>query len=179
MRAYYYLVASLPMLSFHMGAPPLSHREFLDSCRRLVVPKDFETVKSAEVGRADPIPSVHGFLDAWQRAELGVRNELVRARARRRGSAPEPYFRTEFIDPIWSERIREVVEEPSPLRAELHYLRLLWGIIDDLESGHPFDTAFLISYSLRLQILERKSQFDVHKGRERLKALISGDSHEF
>ena len=47
-----------------------------------------------------------------------------------------------------------------------------WKILDELESEHLFDLDFLIVYSLKLQIIERKISFNRDIGQVRLQTIL-------
>jgi hypothetical protein len=174
MGTYYYLAASLPMLHIHMAQPPLSGVSFLELCGRFVTPADLREISQASL-ISNEIHPESGVLRQWQEIDQELRNELVRIRAKRMNIDPGPYLRPGTPAHLWAERLRDIFEEFTPLRAEHHLMKLQWGILDDLESGHQFDRDFLVVYHIKLQILERKASFDAHRGMKRLESIIQGN----
>jgi len=115
--------------------------------------------------------SVFGF---YQQSEFELRNELARIRGKRTGRDSEAYLRKDAINPAWAGRLREILEELSPLKAEVLFSQILWSILDELLVGHHFDTASLVIYYLKLQILERIALFDLEIGKQKLESILNG-----
>ena len=164
MAQYYYLVASLPLLSYD-SERALSTEEFLDACRPLVSPRHFRVLESA--GSTDPAadgPSCR-TLDLWRGWEISLRNELVRLRAKNLGR--EARVQATDSGSVEPQAIaREAFSQESPLQGEHALNRARWRYLDELESGHYFDIDKVLVYLLRLQILQRKTLFDDRRGRE-------------
>ena len=177
MSKYYYLTASLPML--HLGAPPpLTSREFLEMCERLMSPSDYEQIRLARLNSPEPARCRVDLLRRYQDAELGLRNELVRLRAKTRNVEPDRYVRRDALNPVWMGAAREISEQDTPLKSELLLGEVLWRVVEDLSAGHFFDLDLLAGYYLKLQILERKARFQVETGQQNLVSILSGDKKD-
>jgi hypothetical protein len=162
---YYYLVASLPLLFYDSVSIP-SHEDFLVTCRQHITPRHYRLLVSA--GTTDLQAGVAGcrILDLWRRWEISLRNELVRLRAKNRGSNAESYL-VESPGVLAPQAVaREAYAQDSPLQGEDTLNRARWGYLDELEVGHYFDIEKILVYALRLQVLARKALFDADRGRE-------------
>jgi hypothetical protein len=162
---YYYLVASLPMLSYEYERAP-SLDEFLTVCKPLVSPQHLSLLESASATDLEADSAVCRTLDLWRSWEITLRNELLRLRAKNRGREAQPHG-TGSTGTVGPQVIaREAFSQESPLQAEEILNRARWSYLDELESGHYFDIDKILVYALRLKILERKALFDEQKGRE-------------
>lgn len=177
MSQYYYLAASLPMLQPE-GEPPMGTDEFLERCERLLSARDYEEVRRAKLNAPAATPSHIGLFSAFQDAEFGVRNELVKLRARKLEVEVDRYLREEKLNPLWAAAAREVMEQENPLRREIELSRVLWRVLDHLSVGHYFDIDFLAAYHLKLQILERIARFEEEAGLEKLESILTGDKKD-
>ena len=165
MAQYYYLVASLPMLSYEYERAP-SLDEFLAVCKPLVSPQHLSLLESASATDLEAYSAVCRTLDLWRSWEITLRNELLRLRAKNRGREAQPHG-TGSTGTVGPQVIaREAFSQESPLQAEEILNRARWSYLDELESGHYFDIDKILVYALRLQLLERKALFDEQKGRE-------------
>ena len=174
MSQYYYLAASLPMLRFE-DMSRIKTDDFLEDCARLCKAGDFNKVQSFKLGKSETLQrSGIGLL--WQQAEYGLRNELVKLRAKKHNIDQDMYLRKEAVNPALASKARDVFETQSPLKAEILFCKILWEILNDLEVGHLFDLDFLIIYYLRIQILERVSSFKPETGKQKLESILSGDT---
>ena len=165
MAQYYYLVASLPMLSYENERAP-SLDEFLAVCKPLVSPQHLSLLESARTTDLEPGGPSCRTLDLWRSWEITLRNELLRLRAKNKGKEVQLHA-VDSTGTVAPQAIaREAFSQESPLQAEESLNRARWSYLDELESGHYFDIDKILVYALRLQILERKALFDEQKGRE-------------
>ena len=173
MREYYYLVASLPLLEFGMKIP-ISYEDFLSRCREQLSIKDLEIIKRTNITPSeeakDPCPVLRG----WEEFDITLRNELSKYRASKKSKDPVAYIRGEgYFNPILATEAHWAVNEDSPLEAERFLDRLRWERIEELEREHYFDINYLVTYALKLQILERWQQIDAEGGMRILEDLVS------
>ncbi len=172
MSNYYYTVASLPML-FYDGDLPMTPEAFLKTCESNLTEDDCSTVRRASLDPLRPAQHTCPSLDRWDRWETGLRNELVRLRASKRGIDPESMLRKGGADtPELAQIARDAHGQASPLEAEDALNRARWSFLDGLETGHYFDIEKLVIYYLKFQILQRKSRFDIEQGTEKFKTLV-------
>lgn len=169
MSQYYFLVASLPGLSYeddHSFEP----EQFLEMAGEHLSHGDLEQLRRARIDAPVELENAPEVVVNWQRFERGLRNELARLRAARRGTDPGEYVRrdAEGRDDTnrsgLAEAAREAYGEESPLSGEAALNRLRWACLDELEVGHFFDLDRLVVYYLKLQILARKRMFSRDKG---------------
>lgn len=174
MSYYYYLTSSLPMLVFE-GKSTISIQKFTDFCLHLTKDRDFLTIRNALINFPSTGEVSNPVLTRWQEYEFGLRNELVKLRAREKGVDQEPYLKQEYNNPLLTEKARKIFEAENPLKAEMIFNRMLWDQCDELETGQMFNLEFLIIYHLRLQILDRIKSFIPEKGRQKLESIIPGE----
>lgn len=172
MSNYYYLSASLPLLLFFHGEPVIHYNDFLDDCQRLLSKKDYIQIHNASLNAEYVFDEGSETLQKWQKINITIHNHLVKKRAKRLGISPEPYLHTEYNEIPVSEYLEVILEGGSPLTNEIHIMEFQWKILDELESEHLFDLDFLIVYSLKLQIIERKISFNRDIGQVRLQTIL-------
>jgi len=160
---YYYLIASLPMLSYDMENP-MSEDEFFDTYGQILAKKDYLILQKSKL---IPVEEKSGntILEKWNNWERSLRNELVRMRAGKKGIDGEKYVAGEGFEAGISEIAREAFQAPSPLDAESILNKARWDCLETLESGHYFDFAKIIIYFLKLQVVQRKLQISKEKGK--------------
>jgi len=129
-----------------------------------------ERVKIAPYESAeDPSPT----LTKWKEFDIAFRNEMARSRAAKRSVEAAEYIRGEdYNDPFISGFTQWASSQDSPIEAELSIDRLKWEKIEELEKGHYFDIDSLITYALKLQILERWERINSGGGMEILQRLV-------
>lgn len=170
MSQYYYLVSTLPLLSYdseHMA----STEYFLEQCEKWLTAGDYLILKNTSINEFDSCKSGCALLDQWQVWEVNLRNELVKLRAQKKGLEGDAYLAAVPEVLGTAEIAREAAAQESPLAAEELLNRARWSLLDDLEVGRFFTIEKLIIYYLRLQILERKGLFNKEAGSERYKSI--------
>ena len=160
-NGHYYLVASLPMLQFGMK-PPISYADFLEQCAQELSPCEAEELKE------ERIP----LLKKWKIFDISLRNELVRTRAVKKGKDPNKYLRlSDGSGPFIAPLAHWVVNQDSPMDAERYLDKIRWEKIEEIKTGHYFDTEYLAAYGLQLQILERWDRINSGDGMKILEGL--------
>ncbi|MBW2028564.1 MAG: DUF2764 family protein [Deltaproteobacteria bacterium] len=180
MGEYYYIVSSLPYLSFQ-DSPPFSHEEFLEGCDLWL-----SNQERAQLGLGlldvERIPQdliANDLLLRWVSYENTLRNELVRHRARNLGIGEEKYMRERpGLEVGAAEEVHKALQLPSLREKEIALLEIRWDFLSDMEPGHYFDLTALIIYGLKLQILERMQSFSEEKGRQLLKIVCERNLNE-
>jgi hypothetical protein len=169
---YYFLVASLPSLSFDIMHAP-EPEDFLESVREHTSASVYEAVKSARIDAPIDLVERPVLVNRWQRFERALRNALVKVRASSAAIDAAAYVRTdaaggdETDQSGVSDIAKDAFAEESPLSTENVLGKARWRFLDDLETGHYFDADRLIVYYLKLQLLARRRQLNREDG-ERL-----------
>ncbi len=166
--AYYYLVATLPMLRYE-GGLPFDTASFLEQCKSQVSESDYQSLESALSGRH----ASHPFLKKWQQFASMVKKELNDQRSTRLGLTEPKYRNDGEKDFRIGEAVRQALSNDNALEAELSLLSLKWNFIEEISALHFFDVEALLSYAVKLQILERKSLFTKEEGNAEFKRLFS------
>lgn len=171
MSLYYYTLASLPFLLFNQK-PSITVEEFLEACKELVSEDDYALLIQA--GPDFPGGSVSGcqVLDRWKCWEAGMKNELVRIRARKKNTEPVDVMPDVEEDIAAFAPARNAADDDSPLRGEEILDKAAWLFLEEIETGHYFDISMLIIYYIKLRILERKFSLDKEKGKEMYKKIM-------
>lgn len=164
----YYLVASLPHLSFG-ERPPFSLERFrflLSGQLSEDQEHDLDLTLTARPGGVDP------FVDEWaQAADVVVQAQasLRLARACRRGTecSPPPLP----AHPA-ARRMQAAFELASPLETEQAVDLVRWALLDDLTLNRHFEFRQVLAYAVRLAILERWAALDDETGRTRVESMI-------
>jgi len=173
---YYYLIASLPMLEFGMKSP-ISYAEFFTRFREQLSGPDIEIIKRVEIAPHEETGYSSVTLKEWNIFDTTLRNEIARSRAGKYAKDPAQYIRGEgYPDPFISGFLQWVDSLDSPLEAELSLDRMRWMKIEELEKGHYFDIDYLITYALKLLILERWERINSGNGMEALRGLVEKET---
>lgn len=177
MSEYFYLASSLPALKTDQSVP-VSTSVFLETCGRLMKASDFQLLQSAKLSGFNQEPSENSLLAKWEAFECGIRNELVRLRAKKLGIDPEPHLHRSFLNPQTAALAREIFDDQSPLQAEQRYIGALWTVLEELQACQSFNLEFLLVYYLKLQLLERSDSIGFNAGKEQLESIIIGESQQ-
>ncbi|OPY39128.1 MAG: hypothetical protein A4E35_00362 [Methanoregula sp. PtaU1.Bin051] len=172
---YPYLVASLPMLHFSMK-PPFSSEQFLERCCPLIPEKDGQVLRSLphpeDFGETR---TRHSLIRQWIAFDTALRNELVKMRAARKRLEPKTYLRPEnFTGSLSLPTGMAAILSASPLDAEKALDEARWKALDELATGHYFDLDFLITYAIKLRILERWEKIRRAEGTALLNQALQG-----
>lgn len=187
MNNYYYIVASLPVLSHEWkpGAetPQSIRQDILEQCSG----KDRQLVMLLEDGFVDgnltpdfyrtALAHRNRFIREYFRFDLSVRNAKVTYLNRALGRDPEKD--TVVLD---EDATEEMFDEASSLDAILHGKDILerergiddliWGKIDDLTTYDYFDIEAILGFLAKLHIVERWYTLDEQTGREMFRKLV-------
>lgn len=172
MSEYYYLVASLPMLSLD-DAPGISSDEFLAATSEHLPSFEF-----SELEKLSLLPSTGesriDSVQAWNEWETSVRNTIVGIRAKGDVSKAENFKRSGggFFSEIET-GVAEAFAKSNPLEREKHLERIRWAFLDDLELGHDFDIVKLAAYRLKLMLCEKRASISQEKGAANYDAIIA------
>ena len=163
-QAYYYLIASLPVLTFE-EKPPLTTEEFLDRCRGQLSSADFSLMEKICADTAK-IPSSNFVLTAWTHFNHNLRNEIAYYRAKRSGKDPLDHLRGERpFEPLWAQAVSKAAQLSDPLQAERLLDEQRWRFLDDLVAFQYFNLEWLSVYALKLKILERYQVLESPEGK--------------
>lgn len=172
MSQYYYLIASLPMLEFGTRASIL-YSDFITHCQEELHTSDMKIIERVKIRPFEDMKDSSPTLREWKRFDTSLRNEIARSRAVRFAKDPSQYIRGEnYPDPFVSGFAHWAVSQDSPIEAERFLDQLRWEKIEELEKGHYFDIDFLITYALKLQILERWDRINSGRGMQVLQDLL-------
>jgi hypothetical protein len=170
---YYYTIASLPFLSLE-GGLSLEVEEFLQRCKEDMTQREYENLLAVKLDisylKERDIPEQ---LKGWFSFENSLRNELVRSRAAERGWDESSYLREGVEETGIDEIVREAFAQSNPLQSEEVLLRARWNKLEELEVAHYFDFQRLAVLYLKLQLLERKSRFDLESGKQRFEEIYT------
>lgn len=194
MSNYYFLVASLPLLTYEEREAQ-EPSEFLTMLEDHLTTADLAAVAAARIdaplteeswsedavapdvpGSAYARPS-NPVIAGWEAFERGLRNALVHLRSSAGHADPQEYIRLDAAGHEDSDRLeideaaREAFNHDSPLSGEDVLNRARWSFLDDLEVGHYFDLERVIIYYLKLQILARRRLFTRAEGEERFRQI--------
>lgn len=153
MPTYYtYLLASLPMLQFQ-GQTPFSFEEFLRRCDSLISEKDSALLRRASGPQGCEGVQASPVLKRWYSFECGLRNELAKIRAQKKGLDAHTYVRQDAAaDSFVMSIVRRALKATSPIEAEKMLDEARWHYLDELSLGHYFDQEVLFTYALKLLI---------------------------
>jgi len=167
---YYFLVASLPGLSFSAPAP-VTRAYFLNECQQHLAGDDFAELTALLDQREDSVRST--FSRNWFNCNRQIRNAIVQQRASRLAIEGGKYRRehTGFRMDL-EVAVTEAFARSNPLEREMALDRLRWSLADELNAGDIFGLTALLAYGIKLAIHERWQSLSPEKGQERLEETV-------
>ena len=168
MASYYYLVSTLPSLRWDNDAP-FSTSEFLAMCKGNISEKDYNIIEETFSGK----PTSSRYVKNWQKFETMVKREMADQRSKKLNIAGDKYKNSGDKEYRIVESVRNALSAPNALEGELLIMQLYWKYLDDESASHVFDLEGLLGFSIKLQLLERKSRFNRDEGNKEFIALLS------
>jgi len=154
MDKYYYLIAQLPFLRFEEKTY-ISKESFLEEAKKWLSDKDFKEITKAGL---DDLKSkgASSFLREYKKIELTLREGLASHRQKKENQ-PRGFDKN--------------LLEGNPLEIEKKLLFWRWQKVDELAQDFSFSREAVLAYFIKLQILEKLSEFDKKKGTEKFDSL--------
>ncbi|QEN05797.1 DUF2764 family protein [Thiospirochaeta perfilievii] len=170
MGQYYFTAASLPILSLE-SIPSITLESFLSTCELHLSKRDFKILFNSSIKIPENENSLSGVAKVCWDWEKSLRNELAKLRAAKINKSAEEYVRTGDMVFDTQRIASEAFKIESPLEAETYLNVARLSFLESLSVGHYFDITFLVIYYLKLQILDRISNFDTDKGFKKYKEI--------
>lgn len=177
MSEYYYLLTSLPSLSFDQKAP-LDMKGLLALCKGNISQRDYDNLK------AFTISGGHGcrLAERWTEFHRQFQARLTAERQRKHGEPVASAVVSALEDnraiyACISQAMSLSASEGgkgNPLEAEIFMLEFLYRQADEMIGLSCFDTDALFGYAAKLLILNRKDVFSALEGRAEYQRLFSG-----
>jgi hypothetical protein len=168
--AYFYLVASLPLLALDRETP-WSPEEFYYYCENLLSPSDLRDLRRIVDGELEGL--VHPAARHWACVETQLRNALARARAARAGLSVSPPQRPYDGFDMRAERAAaEAMGAADPLERELILDKHRWYLLEEMAGLDSFGAAAVFSYALRLRIAQKWQNLTEEKGRAVVEGIV-------
>lgn len=167
---YYYLIASLPLLKFGEGLPfPLSH--FINRCRQEVTEHHFSELNHLISGNYSK--SNNHYIKHWGKITSALRNASAVLRAKKLGKQIDLDIRLmEHADQELYQRVAKVFENLNPLTREIALDRLRWDLVKSVFAGDQFAFTAIMSYGLKMQILDRWQSISTEAGEKQLAKIL-------
>ncbi len=171
---YYYLVASLPMLTFG-GKPPFSSSRYLFSSQGILTKPHEDELRALLAG--DPIEHPTDFTRSWISLETQLRNAVAKYRGSKTGIESKPYLKQYGEHSVRvQEEIAEALAKQNPLERERELDRIRWSILDDLAAKNRYGIDDVFAYGLQLQILERWTAMTDEAGWRKVNDIVNNVS---
>ncbi len=180
MPQYYFEISYLPYLAYD-AENFMSLEEFKELCRNRCAKNHYSIIENTDIHKYEADAPTCESHKKWIDREVNLRNELVKLRAAKKGTDPTDYMREtpEYPDILDIQNIaQEAFSQDSPLTAEDVLNRARWDFLDEIEKYHYFDIEKLVVYYLKLQILDRKNNFNRDVGKENFKKLLEAEAAE-
>ncbi|TRZ99352.1 MAG: DUF2764 family protein [Rhodocyclaceae bacterium] len=167
--SYYYLVASLPALSF--GAPnPISSGELFTRCVGMLKPDHLTILAAVQQGQA---VAGNPFAEAWTARETQLRNAVARSRGTRLGLDSRSFQRDHAgYDVALEQAVSDALAQHTPLEREQGLDRWRWRLADELALFDPFGLGVILAFALKLRIAERWAGLTESAGQHKLDEII-------
>ena len=153
MDKYYYLIAQLPTLYFDRSSE-ITLDQFMEEAGKWMSKKDFtalQQISLLDTAYDDRAPKI---IKEYRASEYQFRTELA---AWRKASKEGVEYKPENF-PL------SLVKEGNPLEIEKKLLAHRWAFLEEQEKDHDFDFEFVVLYYLKLQVLDKLSQFNKENG---------------
>jgi len=102
-----------------------------------------------------------------------VKKEMADQRSKKLNISGDKYKNTGDKEIRIVESVRNALSAPNALEGELLIMQLYWKYLDDESASHVFDLEGLLGFSIKLQLLERKSVFNREDGNKEFISLLS------
>ncbi|MBO8131294.1 MAG: DUF2764 family protein [Candidatus Marinimicrobia bacterium] len=158
MDKYYYFVAQLPYLHFDKETY-MNIELFFNEGLKWLSNKDYNVLKSININEYQIKPYDPEIVKKYKQFEYELRLDMANYRRAKKMSQE---YKTKYVP-------SGILRESTPLEIEKALMKARWDFIDELEIDHHFDLEKLITYLLKLQILERLFTFNKEKGFEKFK----------
>lgn len=166
---YYYLAASLPMLSLE-HPPTIRYARFHALCEEHLSSADLAGL--GELETAPDAQARHPFVSAWRKCDSALRNAVARLRAQRLSKDPAPYLRPGQEDSDAERAATEAFARPSPLDRNLALDRFRWLQLDALTGYNIFSGTAVLAYGVKLQMAERWAGLHEETAMERVNTIV-------
>lgn len=153
MDKYYYLIAQLPTLFFEKSTEMTMDR-FMEEAEKWMSGKDLETLKNVHFLDTSVEDKAPKLVREYRQFEKQFRSELAEWRKAVKDGV-------EYKPEGFSSAL---VKEGNPLEVEKKLLAYRWNYLDNKERDHHFDFEFVLVYYLKLQVLNKLSQFNKENG---------------
>ena len=168
--SYYYLIASLPLLTLESTQMP-SVDDFMELCAEnlpselcnqlakvTAIPRDLASCTSEE---------------KWNSFETALRNRVATWGAHKTKADVTKYLRYESDVFVSLEKeVEDAFDNDNPMKVEQALDAIRWQFLDNLETGNEFNFDKLFIYKVRLLIKSKWANLNVEKGEEQVKATV-------
>jgi hypothetical protein len=167
---YYYLVASLPWLTFSAPAV-MTKNDFIAECRRQLLPDDLIELEALLDGRRADVKTT--FSCTWLDGDTQLRNAIVRQRALRLGVEEKKFLKPHDGFRVDAEAaVNDAYSRANPLERELALDRFRWKLAEELFARDPFGLPAVLAYGVMLAINEHWRSLTPELGKDRLEDLV-------
>jgi hypothetical protein len=149
---YYYMAATLPMLSME-HPPAIRFAGFCALCAEHLSRADLAGL--AELDAPLETQARHPFVVAWRACDGALRNAVARLRAHRLSKDPSLHVRPGPESSDADRAAATAFARPSPLDRHLALDRFRWSQLDILAGDNIFSSAAVLAYGVKLQMAER------------------------
>jgi hypothetical protein len=168
---YYYLMASLPMLSLDQELMT-SSTQFLSLCRDTLSEELYEQLDS--VSLVPGVPSCCQIDTRWQAYETVLRNCVAHQVAHKTKTDPIPYLKDEVDAFVGLEKeVEAAFDDSNPMQTEKRLDSMRLSVLDDLVTGHEFDFEALFVYRVKLLIVEKWNSLTKVLGQEKVDKTVA------
>lgn len=166
---HYYLVASLPSLTFG-EKPPFTLERFRAMVHGVLTPeeeRDLDLVLDGRGGGSD------AFVEQWREASQDIALAVVKGRIARACRLGEDCAQEAGVVAGYAGlRVEAAFEMETPLETELEIDRVRWLVLDELTRLAPFAFRQVLAYGVKLSILERWEAMSEEEGASRVEELV-------
>lgn len=169
MSSYYYIMTSLPTLSFKdKNSVPFTRESYLETIKGFISKRDYECIEDL----LDSKPIKRSFASKYQALESSIERAILHYRAKRLGINNKKYNDIADIDSEILTLAEKAVESTNPLEAEVDIFGIYWKALDELSLFHFADFLSLCVYTIKLKLLFRKTTFNKENGQKEAERLF-------
>jgi hypothetical protein len=171
-KQYYYLVSSLPALVFGQK-PPVKFSQVTTYCQTYLDPNDFIILEKI-ISRDADVARLSRFYHEWILWDQGLTKEIAAFRAYKMNSKENGQpFALPGRHSIYIGLLGQLFSAAHPFQAEMMLAEARWKHLDEMEFSCYFDFEKIVSFVLKLQIMERIELFNQIEGGHQLDVVLN------
>lgn len=168
MASYYYLIASLPTLTFD-GVSSLTVDKFMALCQEQLSKSDYRILENLFNKEEAPL---HPFVTNWREYNHSFEKVLTNYRMHRLQRVSGEGQSKSFGETDLVEVVKAALNSENPLQGELVLLKHRWNFASFLAASKYFELEVVLTYAIQLEMVQRRALFKTQEGTKEFESLF-------